>query len=141
MKRIMDATVEELEEVLRTNSMDGYALDGIEERKDFDKLFKSRLNPRTIATSLLKDRRQEQRATHATGESPDLVRERLEVKRIELELKKTKVTSQTWFQEQTYKRMQAIEDAISVLMSLNLSNARKLDALIMHHKIDVPPQS
>lgn len=127
MKSILDLGVEELEQILRDNALPAnVSLQGIDGRKDFEKLFKHRLQPKYIAQTLL----QEKLKTRVMVETPDMKSERLAIKQAELELKKLKLETQTQQQTNVYKRLQAIEDAC-MLVIRGVSNINeRLDKLV-----------
>ena len=137
MRSILDLDIAELEEVLNTNSLpDGVGLQGIEERADFAKLFKHRVNPKHIASALLKEKLK----TRVLTESPELKSERLAIKQVELELRRKRIEAVTAQQTNIYKRLQAIEDACGLIVR-GISNINeKLDVLIQRGDCSAEPE-
>lgn len=113
-RSILDLNIEELEEILKSNELPpDVGLEGIQNRDDFNKLFKHRLNPKLIAQHLLRDKMK----TRVLVESPELKDERLQVKKAELEIRKLRAENQTAMQQNIYKRLQAIEDGLSLVVA------------------------
>lgn len=127
MRSVLDLDINELEKVLGDNALPAdVGLQGIEERSDFDKLFKHRLQPKYIAQILLKEKLK----TRVLAESPDIKNERLAVKQAELELKKLRLNQQTQMQSNIYKRLQAIESGVQLIVSGISGINERLDQLL-----------
>ena len=113
-RSILELTIEELEQVFKTNELpEGVSISGIDTRTDFDKLYKHRLNPKYIAQTLLRERLH----TRIMVESPEIKNERLQLKQAELELKRMKIESNTQMYSNVYKRLQAIESTVTLIVS------------------------
>lgn len=131
MRSILDLDINELEEVLNTNTLpEDVGLEGIESRKDFEKLFKHRLQPKYMAQALLKDKLK----TRITAETPEIKSERLAIKQAELELRKMKMNAQTQMQGNIYKRLQALEAIGNLTVAGITSINQKLDELLSQTK-------
>lgn len=125
-KSVLDLTIEELEEILNTNELpEGISLEGIDQRKDFAKLFKHRMNPKHIAQTLLKERLK----TRIMVESPEIKSERMQIRQAELELRKMKIEGQTQMQGNLYKRLQTIEAGVTLIISGIANINQRLDQI------------
>lgn len=133
-RSIFDLSIDELEVVINSNQLpEGVGLQGIEEHKDFSKLFKHRLNPKFIAEALVKERVPKEALMKGPAEPVEMRQQRIELKRVELDLKKKRGEALTFTQQQIYKRLQAIEDGNSVIIAgvnnLNNKLTQLLEAL------------
>ena len=123
---ILDLNVDELEEVLRLNTLpDGVGLKGIANRKDFATLFKHRTSPKYIAQVLLKERIKDT----VLREPVELKEERNKLKMAELEFKKLKLANATQMQQHLYSRLQAIESGVTMIISNLGSLSERLEKI------------
>ena len=138
MKSIFDFNIDELQEFIRNGGQGEVSLSGIEDRKDFDKLFKHRATPTYIAEALLKEKvasRPKQVNPQPKGgcQTPDSAENkanRLQLKQMELELKRQRVESVTQVQSHIYKRLQALEDGQAVIIASLANLTGKLNELL-----------
>ena len=113
MRSIFSLDINDLEQILISNQLPpDVTLEGIETRKDFDKLFKHRATPKYIAQAILKEKIK----GCAMQESPDIKNQRLAIKKMELELRSKRVESVSFQQDQLYKRLQAIESSQNMII-------------------------
>lgn len=131
MRSVLDLDINELESVLTNNALpDDVGLEGIEGRRDFDKLFRHRLSPKYIAQVLLKEKLK----TRISAETPEIKSERLQVKQAELELKRLRLENQTQMQGNIYKRLQALEAGVNLAIAGISTINVQLAELLEKHK-------
>ena len=131
MRSVLDLDINELENVLTNNALpDDVGLEGIEGRRDFDKLFRHRLSPKYIAQVLLKEKLK----TRISAETPEIKNERLQVKQAELELKRLRLENQTQMQGNIYKRLQALEAGVNLAIAGISTINVQLAELLEKHK-------
>jgi len=107
-RSILDLSPEELSIVQKTNKLpDNVSLKGIEERKDFDILYKHRNNLSMLAEHLLKG-------------SKTLEHERLLLKKEELELRKEKAKGQTFLLKDLKAHLTRIETKLDLLVQSSI---------------------
>lgn len=112
-KSIFDLNVDELESILASNELPPeITLEGIEQRKDFDKLFKHRANPKAIAQILLKEKVKDRLLAEPTG----LKNQRLQLKQAELEYKQLKLNTTSDMQKNIYRYMQKLDTGNLMIM-------------------------
>jgi len=126
MPSIFDLNINELEEILKSNTLpEGVTLQGIEDRKDFDRLFRSRNTPKHIATTLIREKQstipKEPKQRGGNQDSEEIKQRRLELKALELDIKGKSKDSLTQLQQNIYKRLQAVEDG-QVMIIHSLAN-------------------
>jgi hypothetical protein len=135
-RSIFDLNVDELEEVLKQNILPaGVTLQGLEDRKDFDKLFKHRLSPKFIAQVILKEKmadqpRQPAQATAPHPQSQALREQRLELKKQELAIKKMKAETQSAVNQKILDKLAAIETGQTMLAGSLASVNQKLSLVL-----------
>jgi len=118
-RSILDLSTEELIQIRETNKLpEEKTLKGIEERKDFDTLYRHRNTPHLLAEILLKSTR-----ISAKGLSPSVKQEKVELeqKRIalkekELGLRKEKVEGQTFLLKDLKSHLTRIETKLDLLI-------------------------
>ena len=114
-RSILDLTLDELEQVINTNELpDGVGLQGIENRKDFDKLFRHRLNPKYIAQALVRDKATKPQAK-GPSESEEVKKLRLELKQKEIDVRTAKAQNQTEMNQRIMNKLLSIESAVQLL--------------------------
>lgn len=117
MNSILTASIEELEAIVQFNTLPEHlSLEGIEERKDFQKLFSHRLNPRFIAQTLLREKRGK---PEEEGDA-SLKEKRLELKRKELELKEKKLDKTSQQLKAIWEVMKRVESKLDIVLSNSL---------------------
>ena len=140
MRSIFDLDLEELEQIVKSNTLPpDVELGDIASRRDFDKLFKHRLNPKYIAQIALKERGvaepvepkpRVEAKPYQPAESVDMKTQRLQLKQQELQLKAQKQESLTYLQNEILARQNAlISGQNSIIESLALMN-EKLDRVL-----------
>jgi hypothetical protein len=135
MKSIFEMTEEELKVIASGVYPDeGISLEGIQNHKDFSKLFKHRANPQLIAKQLLKEMFVSTGSNRVNNggswEPEDIKRQRLELKALDIEARKQRTESVTHVQSLIYKRLQAIEDANSIIISSLASITQRQKELV-----------
>lgn len=118
MKSILDCTPEELKKIIEQNALlPDVNLAGIEANKDFQKLFRFRSSPASLAGVLLKEK------TKATSsEDSGLKEKRLELKTKELELKELKIKSLSHQMKELFKKVNDVEKKIDHLIFIVSEN-------------------
>lgn len=103
-RSILDLSPEELREIQETNKFpEGVSLIGIEERKDFDVLYRYRNNPKVLVGHLLKGDKQ-------------LEQDRINLKKAELKLREEKVKGQTYLLKDLKTHLTRIETKVDLLI-------------------------
>lgn len=120
LRSIFKLSIDELEMIVASNLLpEGVTLEGIEERRDFDKLFKHRLNPKFIAEACLKEKKKEEMAAASASprEPSELKSQRMELKARELEVRKLKLEGQTIVNNRIIQKLQGLESAQHLIIS------------------------
>lgn len=105
-RSIFDLSIEELEFVLKTDTFpDNVNLKGIEESENFDRLFKYRNNPKMLAQLILKKRL----GSRVMSEPSSLKQKRADLKEIELDLKKQKQESASFYQREILELLKTVK--------------------------------
>jgi hypothetical protein len=127
-RSILDLSLDELEQVIATNELPpGVGLQGIEARKDFDKLFRHRLNPAHIATRLVRDKAKPLSPTQR--ESDEMKQARIDIRKLEVEAKHAKANQLTVMNERIIKKLDSIDSGMVLLASRLEAIQRQIDKL------------
>lgn len=126
MKSIFEASLEELENIVEKNSIEGFTLEGLQDRADFENLFTNRLNAKYIASKLIKEKLRTRRGVNeqeytAAGdyiprEPVELKEQRLALRRFEIEQREKRLEAQTVLQTTLIKKLSDIEDMLGFLL-------------------------
>jgi len=110
MRSILSLDKEELTNIMNTGKLpEGISLGGIEERPDFNTLYRWRANPSRLAKELLKSR----------GDLSDVEKERLKLREIELDIKKEKAKTHTTALKDIKAQLNRIETKVDYLITLH----------------------
>lgn len=149
MKSILDLNIDELQSIIMTDVFpEDVTLEGIEGRKDFQKLFVNRMHPCRIAEIIYKEKAKQKpkepkplkepkpprvfkpvepkiykpfKEPYKSIEPVAVKNERLELKKAELEFKNKKLESQTLANQNIFKELQEIKSDIQKIITCLLS--------------------
>lgn len=112
-RSIFNLTNDELESIVVNDAFpEGITLAGMEERDDYNRLFRLRNNPRMLANILLKERTHKGKVAEGQG----IKEKRLNIKTLELELKKAKLENTTTSFQRVFSRLEEINFKLDVLI-------------------------
>ena len=116
MKSILDLNIDELKKIVENDSLPlDVNLTGLEERKDFQKLFRFRSSPKMIASVLVREK-QKKEVRGGSHDTEEVKRKRLELKEKELELKKLKAEGTSYQLKQLFKLLSEVNQKLDFLI-------------------------
>lgn len=117
MKSILNLTIDELKEVVKNDTLPlDVNLTGLEERKDFQKLFRFRSSPKMIASALLKEKLEVKEKRGGSHDTEEVKKKRLELKEKELELKKLKAEGTSYQLKQIHQLLSDVNKKLDFLI-------------------------
>jgi hypothetical protein len=118
-KSILNLTITELKTIVETGVMPPeITLIGLEDHKDFQKLFRFRASPSKIAEHLLKEQLPLKvlKERGGSSDSPEIKEKRLTLKEQELDIKRLKAETQTHLLKEIITRLTDVEQKLNYIM-------------------------